>query len=92
MAAPVRFQIKSKKRKPPSESTALCSGSHALLLGVVSEEAEAEIFTPAAKRVALLEDTAAKVKRLKHEGNVLAEAGTPTSAALCWILSSGCAD
>lgn len=72
MAPPVRFQLATKKRKhgerplaaPPVAFSADLSGSDG---GAGLQRSP--------KRVALLEDVSAKVRRLKDEGATLAEAG-----------------
>lgn len=91
MAAPVRFALKPSKKRRCQDAAESVKVLPAPVCGVFSsvealrEEApDASPSSRVKRRVELLEDVQAKVKRLKDEGNTLAEAGRFRAAMDRW--------
>ncbi|GMF20740.1 unnamed protein product [Phytophthora lilii] len=90
MAAAVRFALKPTKRRRRAEGTdekkalspSVCSAFSTV--EALGEEASNAGPGRVKRRVELLEDVEAKVKRLKDEGNTLAEAGRFRAAIGRW--------
>lgn len=70
----VGFELRRKKRR--LAATTRPPGFGGAAPGAVDSEVEERV---ARRRMALLEDAGAKTRRLKREGNVLAEAGGTAS-------------
>ncbi|KAG6609431.1 Tetratricopeptide repeat protein 33 [Phytophthora cinnamomi] len=90
-AAPVRFALKPSKKRRRQDAVggdkALSASVYGAFSSVEALEKEAQEASASSRvkcRVELLEDVQAKVRRLKDEGNTLAEAGRFRAAMGRW--------